>query len=133
VGCVNNAISAGEETDLRVHGVVVADAKVGVLAKNASTVRISRSLIYRSERALRTNRRDVHYDQASTIDAQDLYAVDCKDLSKRAKRTRIDTEDLHRELPTHGGLDYVRRQVLGLTEWSDLDGFLERARAEGQP
>jgi len=132
VGCTNNGISAGEETELRVHGAIVADARVGVLAKNGSTVRISRSLIYRAERALRTNRREVHYDAASVINAQDLYAVDCDDLSKRAKKTRIDTEDLHRDLPVDGDLDYLRRQVLGLSDWNELDRYLTTTTAEAR-
>ena len=131
VGCTNNAVSAGEKTDIGIHGVVIADSEVGVLAKNASTVHLSRSLIYRAGRALRTNQREVHYDAPSRIDAQDLYAVDCEDLKKGAQG--INTEDLHRELPTDDGLDQLRGQVLGLADWDGLDDVLAATRPQGSP
>ncbi|MFC1610865.1 CotH kinase family protein [Myxococcota bacterium] len=133
VGCPNSALSAGEETELTVHGVVIADARVGVLSKNSSTVRISRSMVYRSDTALRTNKRDVHYDAPSTIDAQDLHIVDCDKVSRAAKKTTIATEDLHESLPTNGGLDYLRRQVLGLSDWDEIDGLLNRIKTGGAP
>ncbi len=120
-GCVNSAISAGEETVASVTGVAIIAVKTGVLAKNASTVRLSRSLIYRAERGLRTNRREVHYDGPSTIDAQDLYAVSCQELIKEAKRTRIKTTFLREGLPVGDEVGHLRRQVLGLDSWTDLD------------
>ncbi|MEE8410231.1 MAG: hypothetical protein V3T05_11540 [Myxococcota bacterium] len=124
VGCRNNAISAGEESDVSVHGVVVADSDVGVLAKNGSRVRISRSLIYRTRQALRTNKREVHYDAPSTIGAQDLFAVDCDRVTRTAKQTRIETGPVHLSLPEDGVLSHVRRQVLSLSRWDELDGRL---------
>jgi hypothetical protein len=121
IGCRNNAISAGEQTDLTVHSAVVADTDVAVLAKNASSVRLSRSLVYRAKRALRTNRRDVYYDQPSFIGAQGLFAVDCDEVTRIAKQTSIETGVVHRTLPENGMLDHVRRQVLALDDWQRLD------------
>ena len=124
LGCTNSAVSAGEETEIALHGVVIAGSKVGVLAKNASSARVSRSLIYDTQTALRTNRRDVHYNAPSGIVAHDVYAVDCDKPTKRAKGTRIEAHGLHTTLPEPGRLDRLEGQVLGLSDWDDLDDRL---------
>jgi hypothetical protein len=121
VACGSNAISAGEETRLRVQSSVIADSPVGVLAKHSSTVRLSRSLVYRSRRAVRTHSPDAYYQEPSTIHAQDLFAIDCADFSQRAPQSQIHVANLHHELPPPGHLDYVRRQVLDLDAWSEID------------
>ncbi len=50
--CTNNAVSAGEESDLTAHSLFISHSGVGVLAKNASRVRVARSLIYRTKTAM---------------------------------------------------------------------------------
>ena len=125
VGCTGSALSAGEDSHVTMHGTVVARAKVGVLAKNASEVRISRSIIYDTEEALRTNRRDVHYDAPSAIDAEDVFVVATDDPIKRAKRTRIDARGLRGTFPERGRLEAIETSVLGIDAWSEIDARLD--------
>lgn len=120
VHCKSNAISAGEESDIRVVGSVIVGAKVGVLAKNASNARIARSLIYRTKTALKTNRRDVHYDAPSTIDADDVHAVDCGRVTKRAKNTQLRAR-ASTTWPVDGRLDGLRRDVLRIEDYATID------------
>jgi hypothetical protein len=128
IGCTNSGISAGEESAVTVHGTAIVGAKTGILAKNAASVRVSRSLVAHAKTALRTNRREVHYDGPSNIDAQDLYAVECDEVTRTAPRTRIDLGEWHEELPRTGRLDYLRQHVLGLDDWSAL-GALQGTEA----
>ncbi len=125
LGCQNNGISGGEETQITLHGSAIVRAKVGVLAKNASTARISRSLFYSLEEALRTNKKDVYYATPSAIDAQDIYAVDCVQVARAAKNTQLRVESLHQELPEWGRLRYLEEELLGLSGWAELEARLQ--------
>lgn len=127
VGCKNNAVSAGEETNIQILGSAIADVKHGVLAKNASTARVSRTLIYRAKQALRTNRRDVHYDQPSRIDAEEVYAVECEKVVRRAKQTKVDART-DTSWPAANRLEHLRTQVLGVAKYEDLDARLRALR-----
>jgi hypothetical protein len=123
-GCVNNAVSAGEETALTAHGVVIARSHAGVLAKNASEARIGRSLIYQAAVAFETNRKDVHYDRPSSISASDMIAADCEELSKAARGTRIETGHVQVALPENGGSRRLR-DLLPIDDWSRIDAVLD--------
>ena len=130
VGCTNNGVSAGEETEVNATGVLIADCKLGVLAKNASQVRLTRALVYRNQTALETHRHDLYYSGASAIGADDLFAVDCATVSDAASGTSIDAGQVQAALPVNGGLEQLER-TLGLQGWRTLDGFLDGLRAEG--
>lgn len=125
-GCTNNGISAGEESAVVAHGILVAGGKTGVLAKNASSVQLSRSLVYRSITALETKKRDIHYSGKSSIGAQDLSIVGCRALVDAAESSSIDPGFVKTTLEGPG-LDYLREQVLQLRSWDDLPVALERA------
>lgn len=131
VGCQGNAISAGEETDLTVLGSVIARSKVGVLSKNSSAVRISRSLVYEAHQALRTNKKDVHYVRPSRIDARDTFLVGCETNVRRAKRTKV-TADIETSFPSPSRLSALRRDVVGVSSWSAIDARLD-ALVGGRP
>jgi hypothetical protein len=120
LGCRNSAVSAGEETTVHVLGSAIVDARTGVLSKNASSARVSRTLIYRTEGALRTNRRDVHYDRPSRLDADEVYAVACGRIVKRARQTFVDART-ETTWPAAGRLSQLRTQVLGIERWEQLD------------
>lgn len=126
-GCHANGLSAGEETIAAVHNVLLANTKTGVLSKNASNVRISRSLIFRSDTALRTNKKEVHYSTASQIGVNDLFAVECDNVSQKAKGTEIDTFAIEYEL-NDDALSYLKRQVLALENWNDLGSYVASIR-----
>ena len=132
LGCTNNAMSAGEETEANAHGLLIADSKIGVLAKNASQVRLTRVLVYRSDTALATHRPERYYADASAIGANDLLAVDCGKVSDAAQGTTIDTGQVEARLPFAGGFDQLQR-ALGLGSWRELDGLITRLRAGTNP
>ena len=80
-GCTGNGVSAGELSHVEAHGVVVSDSKNGVLAKNASEVRLVRSAIKRTHVALKTKSVELYYEEPSRIGASELIAVDVGSLS----------------------------------------------------
>lgn len=127
--CSNNAISAGEESVLRAHGLFISDSKTGLLAKNDSHARITRSLLYRTDTALQTKRRDVHYTGSSSIGASDLFVVKSARIIDAASQTRIEAGPVHQALPVTGALDHLMRHVLGLSGWGDFSRYA--ARMEG--
>lgn len=122
--CTNNAISAGEESQLNAHGLFISDSDTGLMAKNDSHARITRSLIYRSATALRTKRRDIHYAGSSSIGASDLFVVECYNTLDAAPDTRIDAGSVHQALPVSGALDHLAQHVLGLSGWSGFAGYI---------
>ena len=124
-GCTNNGISAGEETAVVAHGVLVADGKTGVLAKNGSSVQLSRSLVYRAGTALETKKRDVHYSGKSSIGAQDLSIVGCRSLVDAADSTNVDPGFVKTTLEGPG-LEYLREEVLHLESWEELPRALDK-------
>ncbi|MBI3180468.1 MAG: CotH kinase family protein [Deltaproteobacteria bacterium] len=131
-GCANNAVSAGEESEVTAHGLLITHSKLGVLAKNASHARISRSLIYRVEVGLKTNRRDVHYTGASHIGASELFTAECGQAQDAARGTHIEVAQMQEALPAQGALDHLRH-VLGLSAWDDLDPWVAALRSGERP
>lgn len=120
-GCAGNGISAGEETELAATELLVAGAKVGVLAKNASRVRLARAVLFRDQVALRTNFHQVHYQTESEIGADDLYAVACGTLADEDRGTTIRLERVQRSFPRGIALQHLLTRVLKLQSWSHLD------------
>ena len=127
-GCTNNAVSAGEESDVSAHGLFISDSKTGVLAKNDSHVRISRSLIYGTATVLKTKGRDIHYAGNSSIGASDLFVADCGKIIDSASGTRIEGEKIQQALPTQDALEHLARNVLGLSEWNGLEYYVASLR-----
>ncbi|CAN0566055.1 unnamed protein product, partial [Laminaria digitata] len=73
LGCTNNAVSAGEDSAVTLDGLLIGRSKVAVLAKNASNVWLSRSVVFEGKHALRTNKKDVHYQRPSRLEAEMLF------------------------------------------------------------
>ena len=128
IGCGGNAVSAGEETDVTAHGLFISHSGTGLLAKNASHARLTRSLVYRTTTALETKRRDIHYTGVSSIGASDLFVVDCESTASPAADSRITTEQVRRALPSGSALEHLAQHVLGLKAWDGLDRHIARLR-----
>jgi hypothetical protein len=127
LGCTGNGISAGEETELRVRDTLVAGSKVGALAKNASMVELSDSLLYRNEVGIQVYRRDVRFQGDSKVSSDVLFVVESEKGVKRDDRSRdsLDLGRIQRRLPQAGVLDHLAKDVLALQSWEDLPGWLE--------
>lgn len=126
LGCTNNAISAGEESEVSAHGLFIGDSKTGLLAKNNSHARIARSLVWHATTALQTKRRDIYYAGNSSIGANDLFVVDCETITVEAQDTHIQADQIHKTQPTQGALEHLARRVLGLSQWSSFDLYAAR-------
>jgi len=132
VDSANNAISAGEETSLVAHGLVIARAKHGVLAKNASRVNLRRSLIWETEKGIVTHRKDVYYDAPSFIAVQDLYLVDCEEETDIHKDTEVDLGRTSASLAEEPGSRHLLQELLGIQTLDDLPERLSRAASGSQ-
>ncbi|HUT78412.1 MAG TPA: CotH kinase family protein [Polyangia bacterium] len=126
VGCAGNAVSAGEETEARVLGSLLAGCKVGVLAKNASTVALAGTLLYGDEVGVRVYKRTTRYGGDSRIEADALWVVGCG----RPSRTDDDSVDalsfgrVELRARRGGGLDHLLEDVLGLGDLEEIGPFV---------
>jgi hypothetical protein len=127
LGCGGNGISAGEETELRVRDTLVAGSKVGALAKNASVVELSDSLLYKNQTGIQVYRRDVRFQGDSKVSSDVLFVVDSKKTVKRddLSRDSLDVGRIQRRLPRFGVLDHLAKDVLALDSWEGLPAWVE--------
>jgi len=135
LGCGGNGISAGEETDLRIRDTLVARAGVGVLAKNASAVQLSDSLLYDNRIGIQVYRRDVRFEGDSQVTSDVLFVVQSKKDIKRDDRSQdsLDLGRIQRRLPQAGVLDHLAKDVLALRHWDELPAWVEANSKRGEP
>lgn len=131
-GCTNNAVSAGEETDLAANGVIVTGAKTGVLAKNASEVRLIRSLIHGTERALRARRKEVRYGGPSRIGTSDVFVLEAGLVFDSDRGSTIERGGVRVDSPDDRELESLLMRVLNLSEWPGVEEALGRMVARGR-
>ncbi len=127
VGCSGNGISAGEESHLRVRDTLVAVSKVGALAKNASVVEMSGSLLYKNKIGIQVYRRDVRFQGESKVSSDVLFVVDSQKGIKRDDRSRdsLDLGRIQRRLPQAGVLEHLAKDVLALKSWEGLPAWVD--------
>lgn len=136
LGMTGNGISAGEESVVQVQNSLVADAKIGVQAKNASSVALSGTLLVNNTTGVRTYQRTVRYAGDSRVSANVLFVVGSKKHAvKRSDRdddseARLDEGRILQALPQRGVLDHVLENVLQLESWEDLDTWIASMRKE---
>ncbi len=135
VGLKGNGISAGEESRLNVRNTVIAEAKVGALTKNASTLSLSGSILLNNRIGVRSYQRTVRYEADSHIHANVLFVVGSeKRAIKRQDRDkdRMDSGRVQQALPQPGTLDHVLENVLQLSDWQQLEAKIAEVRGGGQ-
>ncbi|MBW2704606.1 MAG: hypothetical protein JRF33_27635, partial [Deltaproteobacteria bacterium] len=135
LACGGNAVSAGEESELRLRDVLIAKSKVGVLAKNASSVDLIEALLYRNNIGLRIYRRAVRYQGDSRVNADGLFVVGSEQTIKTDKESRegLIAGHLQIRLPHKGGLRQLMNNVLGLEGPEKLDAWLDAQLGEPAP
>lgn len=135
VGAAGNAVSAGEETVLRVRDSLLARSGVGVLAKNASRVEVSDCLLYRNRTGVRVYRRTVRYAGDSRVDADVLFVVGSERAVRRddCKRDVLESGRIQQRLPRAGALDHLARDVLQIEGFGRLDERLDELGAGVRP
>lgn len=132
IGAKGNAVSAGEATTAKLRDSVIARASVAILAKNASRVDLSGTLLFRNTTGVRIYERAVRYAGPSAVSANlSFAALTGKKLIDRSDREhqRLDFGTLRAGLPTPGSFDGVLHDVLGLENWNDLDAWVAREQS----
>lgn len=134
VGIHENGVSAGEGSHVTVRHSVISDAKVGVLAKNASRVDLFGTLLFRNRTGVRVYRRTVRYAGESEVNAQDLFCVQTKDKIVNRddrKSDALDHGQARSGFPPPGVLDSLLFDLLGVGDWARLDEWSKAQRKEG--
>jgi CotH kinase protein len=121
-----NGISAGEQSLVEVFDCLVAGAKVGVLAKNASIVSLDATLLWKNKIGVRVYSQKVRYSGESSLTSDVLYVVGSEQVIKRDKDSKnaIQLGRLQQRLPTDGTLDHLAENVLGISRWDELGQFV---------
>jgi hypothetical protein len=135
IGMKGNGISAGEKSRVGVQDTLIADAMVGVLAKNASEVDADGSLLYRTTTGVRIYKRTVRYDGDSKVSADVLFVVDSKRAVQREDGSMLGLDVGRAQLgwPRHDALDHLRDNVLQLRAWDGLPAWIsERLAGAGR-
>ncbi len=126
-----NGISAGEESKVTVRNSVISDAKVGLLAKNASDVDLLGTVLFRNETGVRTYQRTVRYAGDSRVTAHEVFAIQAgKSVVQRDGRSNhtLDHGRIRSGFPPPGVLNVVLEDVLGIEGWSDLENWSAEQR-----
>ncbi|HEU5075100.1 MAG TPA: CotH kinase family protein [Polyangiaceae bacterium] len=132
IGAKGNAISAGESTTAKLRDSLIGRASVAILAKNASRVDLSGTLLFKNATGVRIYERTVRYAGPSAVSANlSFAALTGKKLVDRSDREheRLDFGTLRAGLPTPGPFDGMLHDLLGLASWNDLDAWVTREQS----
>lgn len=134
VDCKGNGISAGEQSRLKVLDTLVAGAQVGALAKNASEIGLEGVLLMNNQVGVRVYSRTNRYLGQSAINAGVLFVVGSERPYKEDKESkgRVDIGRIQQRLPHNGALNQLLEDVLGLSNWNELEGYLAAIREKGE-
>jgi hypothetical protein len=127
VACVNNGMSAGEESDVAAHRLLVVGSRTGVLAKNGSEVLLTDGVVFRTRTALRTKGRERYYPVASAIRAENLHTAECPDVRDRAPGTTIEMTPIRAALMPGSAAERWLNQALHLDHRDHLPSHLAQA------
>lgn len=121
-----NGVSAGEQSEVAVHDTLIADAAVGLLAKNDSHIAVDGSLIFRAKTGVRVYTRSVRFEGDSRVRADVLFVVGSELPVRRDDRGEqaLDVGRVQVRLPRHDSLVHLREDVLALTDWAELSGWV---------
>lgn len=127
VGCKGNALSAGEETHVKVERALLGNARRGLTAKNASRVRLREVLLANCTWGIRVEKKHPRYDKASRVKGKDVVVFGSLVPFKRGgKKLRGATS-----LWLNDGQLPDLRARLGLKTWMELGRALREI--EGKP
>ena len=132
VGCGASCISAGEETKVEVKRTLVSGGVRGLLVKNASKARLGKVLFHDSDTALQVVPLSDRYKGKSGVKAKKLHSVDCGEVSIVEGGELKGVKEIVTSLGK-GDLKKLRKNVLGIEDWSGLDAFLDALGKELGP
>ena len=112
---------------------LVADTKAGVLAKNASEVWLTGSVLFRNDSGVRVYTKTTRYEGDSHVRASVLFVVDSHKQPVRRLDKGRDTLDQGRvleNLPQEGVIDHLLENVLALPVWSELPTWVDARKRQ---
>jgi hypothetical protein len=126
VGLKGNGVSAGEQSEVAVHDTLIADASVGLLAKNDSRIAADGSLIYRATTGVRVYTKTVRFAGDSGVQADVLFVVGSELPVRRDDRgdQGLDIGRVQVRLPRHDSLTHLREDVLAIDDWAELPDWI---------
>lgn len=130
IGLRGNGVSAGEDSQVTLQDSLIAEATVGLLAKNASKIAVDGTLLFRATTGVRIYKRTVRYEGDSAVNADVLFVVDSKRAVQREDNV-LEGLDLGRAqlgLPTGEALDHLRDNVLEVASWQALPDWVAQRR-----
>lgn len=133
LGAGGNAVSAGEESKVKVRSALIGEAKVGILAKNASDVSLTGSVLFKNATGVRVYTREVRYAGDSHVNASQLYIVGSREVPIRREdreKDKLDQGRILESLPQDGTVDHLRDNVIGIEDWQGLPEWVEARRRE---
>jgi hypothetical protein len=133
LGARGNGVSSGEESQVNIKNTLIAETNVGVLAKNASVVALSGSVLYKNATGVRTYQRTVRYAGDSEVSANILFVAESKKTAvKRDDKEgdRLDQGRVLLDLPRPGVLEHVLQNVLELSDWQELPRFVDAQKEQ---
>jgi hypothetical protein len=135
VGARGNALVAGEGCELRLVGSLLAGARVGLKVKNGARVSLQDSLVWGVELGLSVEAPTVHYPRRARLAADGLGLVGVgREARVAAAAARgVDLARVQRSLTDAGALGHLRREVLGLGDWQELEARVKAWLGGGAP
>jgi hypothetical protein len=130
VSWIGRAISAGEESEVTVSNSLLASGHQGILIKNASAVTVDGVLLYDNKLGVRIEPVSEWYSGKDHLKGQVLYAVDCGQAISIVGR-RLKTLGRIATALGPSDLEPLRSRVLGLRDWSQLEGLVARLNQGG--
>ncbi len=121
-----NGVSAGEQSDVAVHDTLIAEASVGLLAKNDSRIAADGSLIFRAKTGVRVYTRTVRFEGDSGVQADVLFVVGSELPVRRDDRGEqaLDIGRVQVRLPRQDNLRHLREDVLAIADWAELPDWI---------
>jgi CotH kinase protein len=129
--CGNNGVSVGEESQVEAHRLLVAGSRTGVLAKNGSHAQLTDSAVVRTRTALQTKGRERYYPAKSTIQAENLHALDCGGITEKAAGTTLEAPRVRTSLDGGGAAERWLKQMLRVESLDPLEVRLAAVKEEG--
>jgi hypothetical protein len=135
VGGHGYGLSAGEESRVLCTNLFAGGFEAGVLAKNASEVRLAATLLYRNRWGVRVYKRESRFEGDSSVRADEVFAVGNEHPTKLDGESRhaIQVTRLTTTLAADGSLEFLRDGVIGLESWTRLPGWFEEQMKKVPP
>ena len=128
----DSAVTAGEQSEVWFRDSMAADGNIGVSVENSSSVTFDGSLLYRNNVGVRLEPVSQRYADKSHLLGAELYAVQCARQIEAPAR-KLKKVGRVADQVADGELESLRRHVLGLSDWHQLDRWIAAQKGPAVP